>query len=85
MSRLSDPLWGEVVAARRAELTTNGADSREKWTPADKAWATQLEDLLREVLASYWPDGGDPRAVRIDLMAHLAAHVTAMDDRQGLT
>lgn len=78
-------LWHEVIEARNAEQATNGAESRENWVPADKAWATQLEDLLREVLASYWPDGGDPRATRIDLMAHLAAHVTAMDDRQGLT
>jgi hypothetical protein len=74
-------LWHEVIEARQAEAKTNGADSRECWVPADKAWATQLEDLLREVLASYWPDGGDPRATRIDLMAHLSAHIDAMDGK----
>lgn len=72
-------LWHEVLEARGAEVKANGTETRENWTAYDPSWGVQLVDLVDDVIASGTPDGPDPRAARIDLMAHLAAHVTAMD------
>jgi hypothetical protein len=74
-------LWHEVIEARQAELKAVGTESRENWTAADPAWHGQFLDLVAEVDTSGGPGALDPRQVRVDLMAHLAAHVDAMDLR----
>jgi hypothetical protein len=74
-------LWHEVIEARQAEAKADPEFSRETWPAADPVWLDQFDELAEDVRRSMTPDGTDPRAVRIDLMAHLSAHIDAMDGK----